>query len=341
MKTASKPTSTIGSESCNSINGEFDFGHTEEAASACTLHPVGTWNAGPRALTRAQHEARLVAAEACVLCIAGPPRLLFAACLRAQREALEQQLKSQCHPDDAVFALAGQGPYLDRAVTDAGLPAFFAHCLAHDGAHEAGLVYKVRRALTVQSAAVHVPGLGSLTVRRWEGGGFGLAFCLIERDRFFLASYQDGQPALEAPYAVWRKCCSVQNLIKAGYRYETAALSSFAIAGREYVQLGGSYHNTKIEACAWRVGSLADWRGPIFNNYHALIAACNAGTVELGDHRGLLVRVRGGVCVLVSAALLYDGAEVAFGRAHDQAEAFCAGDEGLKKKGQQDDEAPA
>jgi hypothetical protein len=339
MKTASKPTSTIGSESCNSMNGEFDFGEIEGAASAFALQPLGTWNAGSRALTRTQHEARLVAAEACVLSIAGPSRTLFAECLRAQREALEQQLKTQFQHEDAAFSVGGGGRHLDRPLIEAGLPAFFDHCLVHDGSDYGGIVYKVRRALTLQTAAMHVPGLGSLTVRRWEGGGFGLEFCLIERDTFFLDSYQDGRPALEAPYAVWRKCYSAQKLSEAGHAM--AALTTFTIAGREYVQLGGSYHHTRREVCAWLVGSLADWRGPTFPSYQALIAACNAGTVERGDHRGLLLKVRGVVCVLVCAALLYDGAEAGFGRAFDQAEELSDEADRLAPDKEQDDEAPA
>ncbi|UUZ66348.1 hypothetical protein LP417_35650 (plasmid) [Polaromonas sp. P1-6] len=85
-----------------------------------------------------------------------------------------------------------------------------------------------------------------------------------------------------------------------------ASLPTFTVAGREYVQLGGMHSQSRREGDAWLVGALSDWTGPTFESYTSHIAAYNAGTVERGDNRGVLVKVRGLVCVLVSPALVYD-----------------------------------
>lgn len=303
MTTANKQLPDTGSESCRVIQGGFDFGEIEGAAAAFALQPLGTWGGDSQGFTKAQHEAKLNAAGVCVLSVVGPSRPLFDECLRAEREALELQVTTQMPDENFEFRLWG-GRHVERNLTDKGMQAFFDHCVAHEGADYDGIIYKVRGALTMLTASMHVPGLGSLTVRQWADAGFGLDFSLIDRDTFFLDSYLDGRPEIASHYAVWGKCYGAQKLSEAGNTI--ASLPTFTIAGREYVQLGCAYRHTRGEAGAWLVGSVSDWRGPTFGSYQAHIAAYDAGTVERGDHRGLLVRVRGVVCVLVSPALVYD-----------------------------------
>lgn len=299
----SKPTSEdTGSESNNTMQCGFDFGETEDGVSVFSLQPLGTWDKRSPSLKIAQHEVRLAAAEERVLSVVGPSRGLFANCLQAEREAFALQLKCQCATEETEFSLWG-ARHTQPSFSDDDLQAFFNHCVTHEGANYNGIIYKVRRELTMLTASMHVPGLGSLTVRNWSRAGLGLDFHLIDRDTFFLESFRDGRREIELPYSVWGSCCGAQKLSDAK---GIASLPTFTVAGREYVQLGGMYSQSRREGEAWLVGALSDWRGPTFESYQIHIAAYNAGTVERGDNRGLLVKVRGVVCVLVSPALVYD-----------------------------------
>ncbi len=55
----------------------------------------------------------------------------------------------------------------------------------------------------------------------------------------------------------------------------------------------------------WSVCLLADWTGPTYN-YETQNKAVNDGRIQRSDRRGLIVRVRGQLCVLEAAACFYD-----------------------------------
>ncbi|UUZ66347.1 hypothetical protein LP417_35645 (plasmid) [Polaromonas sp. P1-6] len=172
----------------NTMQCGFDFGERANAVSVFSLQPLGTWDSRSPSLTTAQHEARLAAAEERVLSMAGPSRGLFEDCLQAERDAFALQVKRIGEDGDAEFSLWG-GRHLRPIFSDVQMQVFFDHCVAHEGADYDGTIYKVRRELTMLTASMYIPGLGSLTVRHWSRSGLGVDFELIDRGTFFLSRF--------------------------------------------------------------------------------------------------------------------------------------------------------
>jgi hypothetical protein len=63
----------------------------------------------------------------------------------------------------------------------------------------------------------------------------------------------------------------------------------------------GSRH----ECTAWTYCARADWRGPTYS-YSTVCRAWDEGRKERGDESGLIVKIKGQLCVLQSVATIYD-----------------------------------
>lgn len=182
---------------------------------------------------------------------------------------------------------------------DAG--AFIAACAAVPGVVQ-GIESKVREGDLCFSAGMHVPGAGSVVLRVWEPDNYAVDFS-FGRDPFFLDSFRDSVVDRYAPYASWGHCYAGQRIAEA--REAAPSLPSFMVDGREYVTTGGHSQGARRVANAWTFRPAADWNGPTYT-YATLRAAWDAGRLERGDERGLLVTIRGVPCVFDGYARFYD-----------------------------------
>jgi hypothetical protein len=84
-----------------------------------------------------------------------------------------------------------------------------------------------------------------------------------------------------------------------------ADVPTFTLRGREYVNDGMLHFGAYQECHAWTFRPVRDWTGPTYN-YQSQCRAWDEGRTERGDRRGLVVRVRGKLCVLDGAARVFE-----------------------------------
>jgi hypothetical protein len=164
-----------------------------------------------------------------------------------------------------------------------------------------GAELRFRRQSTVTTWAVHVPGVGTLELRRWTEYDGMTATYAPWRTTTMLPSYRDC-PRVALPYAVWRGAVSVQALAEASDGI--ASVRTFAHGGRDYT-ITGVLYGRQMEADAWAIVPRQFWSGTTYTR-DELHAAYDAGDIERGNHRGHLVKVRGLVCVLEAMSLFHD-----------------------------------
>jgi hypothetical protein len=271
----------------------FDFG---DAAKAFALHEPGTW-LDPE-YTVEQYRAMFASGAAAVTRIAGPARPLFVRGLALAGDELEKMVE-RCGDDN-------EPRHLWRVTcdpTDDEFDGFVAHCRAMVGAAFDGIEYKVRdEDGCVTTAAMYVRNVGTLIAWRWSETNRAIDF-QPWRDTFFLESYRDGIQAIEAPYATWGRAYCADKL--ANSNDGIASVPTFVVNGRKYINDGGFSRGPYRECEGWSFTAFADWKGPTFS-YRSQCRAWDNGSLERGDRRGLVVRVRGQLCVLDGAVKVYD-----------------------------------
>lgn len=270
----------------------FDFG---DSAPQLVAQTVGTWS-DPE-FTTSQYNAMFTKAQDRLQSIAGPARRLFA---QGLENARVEHAKMTAHHgnDDQPYRL-----WRTRChVTDQEFSCFVDHCRLMIGIDLPGMEFKVRNRLAGLTAAMHVSGLGTLIAWRWSADNYAIDF-RPWRDTFFLDSYRDHIPLIEAPYSLWAIAYCADKLAESDQG--VANVPTFMLNGREYINDGVSGSATHRECEGWTFCALADWNGPTYN-YRSQCRAWDTGTLERGDRRGLIVHVRGQKCVLDSAATIYD-----------------------------------
>lgn len=278
---------------------QIGFSFAGETPSFVLAAP-GTWGKDSLTATAAAHLARLDSADAALLGLVGPARALFAEYIQTLRRSLASQVERMALAPGVEFRVWGER----NRYEEEDLSAFIAHCSAMVGSGFDGIEYKIRDTPQMKAVGMYVRGVGTLVARVWPGFSVGLDFTLIERENFFLDSYRDGSPSIELAYNEWpRGMC--QRFAESGN--EVPVGITHMVNGREYV-ITGSCSGGRAKswrADGWALAPAATWDGPTFT-YETLIKAYDAGTMERGDHRGQLVRVRGVLCVLESFATLTD-----------------------------------
>lgn len=266
------------------------------ATPAYAEQATGTWDTPE--FTSAQYDELFAKASSGLLGIAGPGRALFRQGIELAKAKHALMLTHRTNDDDEAYGLWHE--YVAPSTEESGL--FIAHCLEMAGSSCCGVEYKTRRHLSGLTVGMYVPGVGTVIVRQWDGVGVGVDFHLW-RDNFFLGSYQDDMPVIFVPYTSWGVAYCAD---KIAYSSEgIASVPTFAIGGRGYINTGASFHGDRKECTGWTFRPLADWDGPIYS-YLTQGQAWDEGRTERGDRRGLVVRVRGKLCVLDSAAYVYD-----------------------------------
>ncbi|KND54484.1 hypothetical protein BPUN_4473 [Candidatus Paraburkholderia kirkii] len=187
--------------------------------------------------------------------------------------------------------------------TDDEFDVFVALCRTTVSSVFDGIEYKVRdEDRSVATAAMYVRDVGTLIASRWSETNRAIDF-QPWRDSFFLESYRDGIQAIEAPYSTWGRAYCADKL--ANSNDEIASVPTFVVNGREYINDGGFSRGSYRECEGWSFTAFADWQGATFS-YRSQVRAWDNGSLERGDRRGLVVRVRGQLCVLDSAVKVYD-----------------------------------
>ncbi|CAH0356086.1 hypothetical protein [Aquabacterium sp. CECT 9606] len=276
----------------------FDFGGDHVPAYA--EQPEGTW------LTPSHTAPELVAVFAKVdEVLARLPeaaRPLFLAGVQSAREQHALMIERECPQLAGAFQLWRS----NFDVADDELRAFLALCESRKGTKAAGIEYKVREFDGISGgiyvAGMCVEGAGSVVVHKWSDDNIGIDY-KPHRDSLFLTSYRDNLRRIFEPCTTWAKAHSASKFAESGDG--VASVPTFAINGREYVNTGGMSHGSYRCCNAWTFVAASEWTGPTFT-YRTLIQAFDKGTVERGDKRGTLVRVRGQLCVIDGAALIYD-----------------------------------
>lgn len=162
---------------------------------------------------------------------------------------------------------------------------------------------KLRNDLLMSTAALHIEGIGTLIARSWHYAECWAVDYHPWRDPFFFPSYLDQMTISKVPLATWKGAYCADKIACSGTGI--ASVPTFKFGGREYVQIGGMGYREVEQAKAWSVTPLADWRGETYS-YRSVCQAWDDGILERGDERGLVVKVRGQICVLDQPICVYD-----------------------------------
>lgn len=284
----------------------FDFG---DVSPAYRLDADWTWKEKPRSMR--EHMARLATAKAALDKLVGIPHAVFSEVLSGVLAEHDRQV-AWCHydekSDDEKYTLWGHA----TTFTEAEYETLITHCTKHDGQTVEGVEYKVRTSPSTATGkanvyvAMHATGIGSILISRCsgrDGTWHTMRFTHIERDSFFLPSYEDDAQYEYCSGTVWGPAYSAQLIAEA--HKKIASVRTFKFGGREYVNTGASYCGDYSQCSAWAIIAAEEWTGDTFS-YAEMTQAWDRGASERGDMRGLLVRVRGQLCVLEKYMTVYD-----------------------------------
>ncbi|MGP8437832.1 hypothetical protein ACT2FY_39075 [Paraburkholderia fungorum] len=185
----------------------------------------------------------------------------------------------------------------------ANLETFFRTCEQLNCVPVAGIEVKSRKDGHVTTSAVFVEGVGTLIARHWEQTDSGHIAYEPWKDHFFLPSYHDDMPSLRVPVTTWRRAYCADKIAMSGAG--VASVPTFKLRGREYVQVGSMGFGEMEYGRAWCICPISDWTGDTYS-YRTICKAWDDGVLERGDERGLVVKVRGQLCVFESALEIYD-----------------------------------
>ena len=265
----------------------FDFQDEGQREGVGIEQPAGTW-LEPR-LTAAQYREGLAAAREGLTGLVGVFRVLFERALGAADVYLAEQ-----------GGRSGERPFgwhcNSIGITDDELQRFGPHCVAPSCME--GIETRYRDEKTMELWAMHVAGVGTLTVRRWASGAS--ASFTLGRDAVMRESYRDSRPSYALAVEQWQPSYCADKLAEAGQG--VASVPTFSYGGQEWVNDGGWHGPGDRGMCeGWRLVRLEDWHGMTYS-YRTQVQAWEDGRLERGDRRGLVVSVRGQRCVLASAA---------------------------------------
>lgn len=160
----------------------------------------------------------------------------------------------------------------------------------------------LRMSFHCTTTAIHIKNVGTLVAHVWPGRVPSLQY-VPWRATALNPSYRDNRVRHQLNEKVWMKACCCEGLSRA--ESDIAKVPSFAYLGRSYICTGVWSHGS-LRACdGWTFLPLSDWQWSTFS-YSELRQAWDAGTVERGDMRGLLVMVRGTRCVIDGFAEFFD-----------------------------------
>lgn len=193
----------------------------------------------------------------------------------------------------------------DFTVNRRELATFVAHCLGIKGVDQDGVEYKSRKDSNGLTTGVFVPDVGSVVVfvRIDRKQRMSVEY-FPYRDSFFLPSYRDSMPLVYSSRKTWEKAYCADKLAYSGAGIMSLR-STFKLNGYEYINTGSVYSGSYADCIAWTFCDASLWKGPTYS-YEAKCKSWDEGRSQRGDERGLLIKVRGKLSVLTSAAIVYD-----------------------------------
>ena len=291
----------------------FDF-FGGDTTAPFSEHLEGTWIA-PRFTTN-QFIELFAKADAALLSVADPSRVLFRMGIEAARNQNAAMLSHRARNEEETYSLWRTDFVQDPEQLD----AFMAYCLTFAGTqtHGAqGVELKICRSHAMTTYAMFVKDIGTVIYRQWADSD-----CIDYhpwRDTIFLDSYSDNMPAIFAPHGAWSSAYCADKLAYADGGI--ANIPTFKLNGRQYINSGGCSQGNYRECNGWTFRPLDDWHGPTFS-YRTICQAWDEGRTQRGDKRGLIVSVRGQLVALDGVARIYDdnAAEVIFTHMDDTEE---------------------
>lgn len=271
---------------------QFGFDFEIDFARSFAEHAPCTWNRPMIGMEK--FRAVLDNAATPLARIAGPARALF-------RMAIDAAIVKLATDECTLRTGTLQFDEVTLDVPNEQIELFIAHCIGMQGSDFYGIQYKVRQGLNTY-AGMYIDNVGSLVAYKWKGGSTRLSYQPV-RSTLFLDSYADHRPVIQLPYSVWHKSYCADKLCNSGRKLTN--VQPFVYQGRQYVVTGGMSHRNVAVYDGWRLCALADWKGPTYS-YESHGAAASAGKVERGDHRGMIVLVRGQKFVMESGAVFHD-----------------------------------
>lgn len=273
---------------------DFDFG--EQIIPEFSEAPYGTWLSAK--FTVDEYQGIFAKASAGLQRVVGPARPLF-------REAIENALAQLTKMAAQCPRANGEAFSLWRSDFTADIAprlAFIAHCVAMADSSFPGIEYKVRTAASTSTAAMYVHDVGTIIVRQWASDNIGIDY-YPGRHHIFMDSYRDRVERFEVPYTVWGRAYCADKLAMAGQN--VATIPTFSVNGREYINDGTTSRGSFCECRGWTFCTLENWTGPTYT-YASQCKAWDEGRCERGDRRGLVVRVRGQLCVIDGVMEFFD-----------------------------------
>lgn len=261
---------------------DFDFGH--EGPLSSFSQPAGTWLV--QEFTAEEHTTRLQDAEACAVGLVPVLAALYMRGIHAARAELERLAKVR---------VAGEAFGLHAISVTA-----FSHELYELQHQDLGADIEIKSRCNTEAGqmlAVFAQHVGTLAVRSHADGSRSIGYAHY-RSADMLPSYRDDKPVYELPEAIWGPAYASQAIAEAGDGI--ARLKTFRHGGREWINDGGMYFSGNASCEGWAIARRAYWESETYS-YRDQVAAWDAGTLERGDRRGLVVKVRGLECVLTGA----------------------------------------
>jgi hypothetical protein len=283
----------------------FDFG---DSAPAYRLDADWTWE--PKRYTFSEYTKRIGTAETAMEKLTGIPQAVFGDMLVGLISEHARQV-AHCGYDEETgeYRLWGSNVKFDAQESE----TIIEHCKQFDGKTVDGIEYKVRvyrsswNTSDVVEAGMYYPGVGTVVIGRYKHSDewhYSASFHLVDRDSHFLPHYNDDVVIEYCSEAVWAPAYSAQLIAEA--HNKIPSVRTFRFGGREYVNTGASHGRNHFSQCtAWSITPATEWAGDTFS-YADLTEAWSRGAAQRGDKRGLLVRVRGVLCVLEKPFLVYD-----------------------------------
>ena len=193
-------------------------------------------------------------------------------------------------------------PKISYSRTDVEI--FLAYCERNIHVKKSGRLIKIQSNAKVKKAAIYIEQIGTILVSLFASpqADYKLDYSPM-KSSFFNDSYLDEMESLYVPFRTWGGVYAAQTI---GESNEKApSVKTFTTNGREFVNFGGLSSQCWHDCHAYSICPIENWNGETFT-YRELISAYNDGSVQRGDARGLMVKVRGHLCVFEKEFFVYD-----------------------------------
>jgi hypothetical protein len=275
---------------------QLGFGFLPDCQAVYCELPAGGWHSP--CFTAKEYGARLERARNYLPSVMWPAREIYKRGLEAASECFDQMMDIGPARNDA----ARDWPRLTLQVESAKRTEFVDHCISMvDGEWDSpGLEFKVSAHQHMNRVGMYCCEVGSVVLTLWADGLTGVDFS-IGRDPFFLPSFTEGQPVIDAPQFAHALLDSEGEF--SGLRDGVTDVPTIVVEGRDHVFDRGRTHADCQLLQAWRFCLPEEWRGPTYS-FASQTRAWDEGRTERGDRRGLVVRVGGQAVVLEGVVTL-------------------------------------